>query len=191
MLKSPLLRNIPLLFYRPHEFWTKGGLLLPGQRFNAMFVFSVLTLLSVTAGILGRFIFSISEPAAADYWPEAAAGVCVPFIILITSAASVYFLYGTQNRPYFKDIVTMAAVSMIPLLTVWMVILLIRYLFFFGLLGLFSLYVFRSGLTGALHVKPKKATRMTLIVFLVSLPLYVLSDLLCRYLFVTFVLYAR
>lgn len=191
MAQSPLLRIIPLLFYRPHVFWSKSGLLHPAQRLSIITVFIILSLVSAMAGIGGRFIFSISEPDTVDYLPEALAGFIVPYLILMTAAITAYILAGRKERPSFRDMVMIVALSMIPLLTVWTVILFVRYLFFFGLLGLFSLYVFRSGLSEVLNINGSKASRMTLVVFLVTLPVYVLSDLLCRYLIVTFVLYAR
>jgi hypothetical protein len=189
MAQSTVLRHIPLLFYRPGEFWTKVSDKLPVYCTKALLFIGILSLLSAAAGIGGRFLYSISEPGLLDFLPEAVAAFLVPPAVLFFTSLVAYLLVGRKKCSSYRRMVTLIALSMIPLLSVWTLIMLIRYLFFFGLLGLFSLYVFRSGLKTIMKFDGKKATVITGLVFFISLPFYIFCDLLCRYLIVTFVLY--
>jgi len=181
--------NFVRIIYSPDSFWKYTSNSNMGYK-KSIFIFTAILIVNVIAGICGRYIYALSTPTPVDYFPETASSFFVPVIIMmIVTTLSVIFIKGQGGNIFLKSLL-LTTYSMIPYLVISIIVFLIRDLFFFGLLGLYSLYVYKSGLINYCGLNSSKANKFTIIVTIVIIPVYYLSDLLCRYLIVNFVLNA-
>lgn len=188
MPQNLYIRSIPVLFYDPSVFWRsatgsgKSNLQVGG---SLLFLFLLLT--SVVAGIAGRFIYALSPPAPVDFIPEAVSNLITPLVTLLVLILITHlFIRRSGHRP-FDEAFIICTFSLLPYLIVSAVILLIRDLFFFGLLSLYSAYVYAQGLKVYRNIPREKIAVMTIIVLLITLVVHFSTDLLCRYITVNII----
>lgn len=187
MLRRVFHSGLFLLVANPERFWRSHSDTGRKTIHRWLLAYFLLTAAGVLLGIAGRFLYSLSNPELIDYLPEAISGLVTPVALLILLTAATRLFISKKSSGKSSRSFMLSIASLIPYLIVSAVILLIRDLYFMGLLGFYSAYVYSWGLRVFFDVSAKKAGWLSLAALFLLVFFYVSTDLLCRYLIVTFV----
>gem|GEM_PF-6215906 len=191
MLKNQTKGGYFYLFYDPVSFWKGISENDTGVFFRkGVITFVILLVASALCGITGRYIYSISVPELIDFLPEAISNLLTPIITLLVLIILSHFLLRKKDGYKFKLSVVLSSYSLIPYLIVSLIILLVRDLFFFGMLSFYSVYVYAEGYRILSNSSRKKVIWFTVFVLLISFAVHFFTDLFLRYLSVNFILNA-
>ncbi|PKP22302.1 MAG: hypothetical protein CVU05_04570 [Bacteroidetes bacterium HGW-Bacteroidetes-21] len=180
MSKTNQIKRVYQLIIHPNKEWEQ---ILQDVSFHkkGFLLFSVLVVLSAISGVCGRYLYALNPPVLIDILPEAMASLIVPNILLYSCAVFIKNLSGRYTKASYANSIKLVGYSMIPYLVILVLILLVRDLYFFGLLGLYSIYIFWTGLSPMLNFTGAKRTGRVVVVAMLFLLVFFFSELLVRF----------